>query len=50
MKFKKQFILLLLIAGSLHSFCYSQGNNTPVDLADPLIDTHRPRFDYFILK
>jgi predicted alpha-1,2-mannosidase len=41
----KRFELLLLIIFSLPA--YSGNRKNPADLVNPLIDTHKPRYDYF---
>jgi hypothetical protein len=41
----KLFGLLLIIFASLPA--YAEKRENPVDLVNPLIDTHKPRYDYF---
>lgn len=48
MKIFKIFILFLVITGCTDNLKVNDAKMTPADYANPLIDTDKPRFDYFI--
>lgn len=47
MKHIRNLFAFLIVAGCLPAFGYSQSVNNPVDLVNPLVDTHHSRWDYF---
>lgn len=40
-------LILSVFFIGLQNLCFGEGKDTPVDLANPLIDTYHPRYDYF---
>ncbi|MEL7587514.1 MAG: hypothetical protein AAGU19_12435 [Prolixibacteraceae bacterium] len=44
----KILVSLLVLSVFSTGFVVNKGKEKPVDLVDPLIDTHKSRYDYFV--